>query len=463
MKQKYTKAKDKQIFIWENINKPGARIRNTAIGTLLQDISKGIDLTQAVKSFEDKVSGTNYKRTTALVTEGMKKQALKTIEELGIEDSLPRRYAKIEDISVNNVLFSDKSSTPLMKDSLSALMDSTVTKTSTKNFDKVDEITIDEFITNILPKSETIEVMFENKHTSNLMSIVAPKNKESKNILKWNNNFSWSYNGDITDSMKQRVKTAGGDVTGDLRFSIQWNEEKNDGSNDLDAHCQGATGHIYYSTRADGHGGKLDVDITNPSSQTPNSTAVENITWDSRNKMIDGEYKFYVRNYSGRNTNGFRAEIEFDNKTHSFSYDKSVTSNVPVAIVTLKNGQFTIKAQLDSSESTKEEWGIKTNNFQKVKTIMYSPNHWDDNNEGNKHFMFILDNCENESSTRGLYNEFLNNKLTEHRKVFEVLGSKLKCEYNENQLSGLGFSSTVRNDLIVKVTGTFNRTIKIKF
>lgn len=39
----------------------------------------------------------------------------------------------------------------------------------------------------------------------------------------------------------------------------------------------------------------------------------------------------------------------------------------------------------------------------------------------------------------------------------------MKAEYSDNQLSGLGFSSTVRNELVVKVKGNFDRLLKVKF
>ncbi|AKJ73725.1 hypothetical protein SP38_123 [Salmonella phage 38] len=44
-----------------------------------------------------------------------------------------------------------------------------------------------------------------------------------------------------------------------------------------------------------------------------------------------------------------------------------------------------------------------------------------------------------------------------------MLGSKMKVQPNENQLSGLGFSTTQRNHVFVKVSGAFNRTVKVIF
>jgi len=327
----------------------------------------------------------------------------------------------------------------------------------------VDEVTIDDFVENILPNIETMELLVENKYTPNLVSLIAPSIPEPHKIFQWDNPFSWSYSGNTTDSIKANVKSAGGVVDGVLRFSIQWNDKRNDKSNDLDAHCMEPNNpEIYYGNKRNAStGGNLDVDIMSPGSKT----AVENITWPDLSKMKDGKYKFRVKNYSGVNTDGFSAEIEFNGEIHSFSYEQSVRCKgfIEVADVTLKDGKFTIKPILPSSMSSKDVWGIETEKFQKVSTMMLSPNFWDDQKSGNKHYFFMLENCHNPDDARGIYNEFLRSDLTEHRKVFEMLGDKIKCKASEHQLSGLGFSSTKHDEVVCKVTGNFTRTLKIKF
>jgi hypothetical protein len=94
---------------------------------------------------------------------------------------------------------------------------------------------------------------------------------------------------------------------------------------------------------------------------------------------------------------------------------------------------------------------------------MLSPNYWDDFKVGNEHYFFMIDGCANEQVARGFYNEFLSEDLSAHRKVMEMVGSKMKTATSESQLSGLGFSSTQRGHLVCKVVGKFTRTIKVLF
>lgn len=460
---------EKELYAWEKSVSVGmviGRIRNHSIGTLLINVSEGMDLDTAVKKYEQIVAPTNYKRSKPIYTKAMLEKAQKQIVELGYMDSLSRRYATLDDITVNDILFSNKDSAKRISgaNDIFGELAKNVKDGNAKKFSKVEEVTIDNFINDILPTAKDVELYLENKHLSNLVSLIAPQNIDSKSMFKWGNNFSWAYSGNLTDSnMRDRVKAAGGNVTGDLRFSLQWNESGEDDC-DLDAHCKTPCTEIYYSHKVDRNTkGELDVDIIHPG----RNIAVENIAWVDRNTMKNGKYLFFVRQFSGSVKNGFRAEIEFDGQIYSFDYPHSMRSgeDVNVAEVTYEDGKFTIKELLPSNVSSKEVWNIKTNDFVPVSVICYSPNYWENvkNKTGHRHVFFMLKNCINDENPSGMFNEFLVQDLYEHRKVMEALSSKMRVEDSDDQLSGVGFATDKRAEVIVKVIGNVERVLKIKF
>jgi hypothetical protein len=260
------------------------------------------------------------------------------------------------------------------------------------------------------------------------------------------------------------VKAAGGNVSGVLRCSLSWSNY-----DDLDLHVKESRGtqreKIYFGNKSSNiTSGRLDVDMN--AGGRHSRSPVENVVWTQKEKLLGTNFVVEVNQFNQREMKdvGFDLEIEYDGQLHSFHYEKAVKGPVVVAEFSItKTGELVMGHSLPSTQSTKEMWDISTQSFQKVKMIMNSPNHWDGNKTGNRHLFFILDKCKMPGQARGFYNEFLKDELTEHRKVFEVLGGKLKVEESDNQLSGLGFSSTQRNSAYVKVSGSFNRVLKVVF
>lgn len=459
------------FFCWEMSLKAGpviSRMRNHSIGVLLQDLSKNMDLNEAVKRYEKIVAPTNYKRPKAIFTKKMVEQAQQTVVELGLANSLGRRHAVLDDITVPNVLFANRDAAKVMSgDPFAELADSVPTKP--QKFDRLEEVPADKFVEDILPTAEEVEVLLENPHGGNMVSLIAPKDSTARSLFKWDNGFCWAYAGNITDSMKDRVKALGGNVEGELRFSIQWNDER-DSNDDLDAHCQEPRGaHIYFSNKGRRHpsSGMLDVDIIEPHRQVPNGPSVENITWINRRKMPKGVYRLFVRNYSARGAkSGFTAEVEFDGQVYSFTHSQPLKNkeDVDVAEVTFDGENFVLKEKLSSQMSSRDVWSLTTNNFHPVSVVMYSPNYWDGQTAiGHRHYFFMLKGCANPECPNGFFNEFLPEELLKHKRVFEALGSKMRVEDTDKQLSGVGFSSTKRASVVVKIKGSFERLIRVVF
>jgi hypothetical protein len=469
LKEKFLKlnsSSKRQNFVWEeSVKNPKSvtRIRNSSIGTLLVALSDGEDLEIAVKAFETIVAPANYKRPTSLITKKMLDQAQAKIIDLGLLSALERRYANVTDITANNILFADRDTkTKLSGNVFEELSEGLLAPT--RSFDKVEEIHIDNFIANVLPKAKKIEVILDNKHIANLVSLISPVDPTAGKLFKWDNNFSWTYNGEVTDSIKERVKKAGGEIEADLCCRLSWSNY-----DDLDLHMKEPNGYeIYYGnkTNISPCGGRLDVDMNAGHGQS--REPVENIFYRQRSSMREGTYELFVNNYCRRETVdvGFEVEIDFMGNIYTFSYPNAVRDKQSITVATFKysraNGVEFINT-LPVSTRSREAWGIKTGVPTKVNLMMLSPNYWDSKVTGNKHFFFMLEGCANPGSCRGFFNEFLKDDLTVHRKVFEVVSSKMKTQPNIFQLSGVGFSSTIRNSLNCVVTGNYSRPFKIVF
>jgi len=471
-KQKESVSYEVDEWYWDityNMDERTAKFRNTLIGTLCSELTEGEELNKACLNWNKRVDPANYHKASAPITQKQIEEAKKFVQENGYEESFNRRLAVLDDIKASEIKHMNIGSGELKNVSIfDNVKKSTSTQHKRSQFDSVEEVGIEKFLKDILPSCTSIEAFMENRMEGNLVTMTTSVLETSKPIFKWDNNYSWTFNGNLAgkSQIKEAVKTKGGKVDGVLRFSIMWAENDPSDNSDLDAWCKlpnggsiGFNSKIEYQTK-----GSLDVDIQMPSSYN-NKGIVENITFPTLSLMPDGVYTFWVNNFNGRGSKGFKAEIEFNGDILEFEYNHPLTShqNIGIAEILLRDGQFSVVKSMKLTSSSKNLWNLDTNNFHKVNLICNSPNHWGDNKVGNLHYMFMIEGCKTDNKIRGFHNENLITELLDHRKVMEVLGASSMIDPTNKQLSGLGFNSTVKDELIVRCSGNFKRIIKIKF
>lgn len=448
----------KDNYCWSKLSEAitVSRIRNTAIGTFLIDLSSDLDLDAALRKYESVMAPTNYQRPKAVFTAKMVAEAEKKLAELGLQDSLARRFATPDDLSVNNVLFMNRGGTKSTATIFDQLKEDI--PVDPKKLARVEEISMNDFVEKVLPTAKSISLLLENQHERNLVSLIAPVVQGAPSLFKWDNPFSWSYSSNTADSIRERVVKAGGKIDCQLRISLSW-----DTSSDLDLHVVENLGdHIHYAHRKSSFSGAfLDVDA-NAGSVV--SYPVENIAY-PHGSNLSGKLDVYVHNFYQRiPTKQFTVEVEYKGEVYTFEHDRLMKEREKVDITTIsfsKTGDIQFTTQGNNRPNTKQLWNLTTNKFHKVNMVTWSPNYW--NAEvGNKHLFFFLEGAHNPGPTRGVFNEFIKPDLTQyHKNVFEALGSKMQVQDAEVQLSGLGFSTTSEGTFLVEVESTFKRTLKV--
>ena len=467
-------SNQKDNWSWVTSSKlPFAKFRNELIGVLCSDLSDGMEINKACQAWNKRVDPANYMKAVAPFTQRQKDAAAECVKVNGYTESFNRRLATMSDIKVSEIKHANAGDGKIEELSLfDGLKPSKSTRHKKNEFDGVEEVSIEKFMKDILPGCTSVEAYLDNNHVNHMVTMTTASTDDSKPMFKWDNNYSWTFNGNLAgkSQIKEAVKSRGGAVEGivNIRMAFPTTES------DYDLHVKEPNGNnIGYECvrRVQPSSGVLDLDAQGVDGHQSPDNRVENINYTDINKMSDGDYLVYVHDYnSNRFPGDCLLEIEIDGDVTSLVIESHSTNvnTVNVCIITKSGSNFTVtpsKGVKESGSSTRsrEIYGLDTKQFHKVNLMCLSPNHWGENKVGSKHYLFMLDKCKAESDLRGYHIENFNAELAGHRKVLEPLASTIMISPEGDQLSGLGFNATVRDELIVKLSGSHKRTVKIKF
>jgi hypothetical protein len=471
IKRKYDELQtetEKDIFMWSLSKHNGVGVvetvhgvKNGAIGTLLEDFSNSVEVSVALDKFENVMR--HYQRTTSLPTNTVVERAKIRIDELGLTSTLKRRVANVYDIPVPVVNYK-RIVEPNFNNTEENVFDNIPTKSKQKHFrpgEKTPEMSLEEFIKNVIPRTKSIQLLMEQRLSRNLVALTAPLDNNAGKLFYWENRIGWSYRHGSADggAIKERVKNSGGNVDAPLRISLLF-----EGRSDLDLglyepEIDEECYRIYYGNvrRFSPLGGQLDLDANGVDG--PKEFPCENIFYRNLSELKPGHYKCYVNNYNKRDElTTFKFQVQINNEVKDYVHENKLKDCEAVNIgyfdvVDSTNIKFVSNFPEETSSNSGSVWGIKLNEFVDVNMILPSPNHWKGEavNKGNKHMFFILEGCRPTEPVNGFFNEFVINELRDFRKVLEHIGGNAAEETSHTPMCGIGFSETLNDHFFVKV------------
>lgn len=451
------KAQDNLVWLAVATAPAGfCHVRSSMIGTLLDDIASGLDFGAVSRRFAEKMNPAQYQRSQVAPTVGNVQQAERIVEKLGLQNSLQRRYMTIDEIPA--FVWRPQLVKAASPNGVFAGI-ATKQKPTVPTAMELPVITMtwDKFQRTVLPTATKIEVKVEN--AARFAALVTASHPEAPSILQWGNTASWYYHGGIDAEMKRRVESAGGQyVDNEIRASLMWNNYT-----DLDLHCEGPSGHIFYGNKMDRNGGWLDVDANGGYATT--IEPVENIRWGT---APTGNYRFYIHNYYERavRQNWYKAEIEIAGKVFGFEGVIGGT-NSQVNLASFHYQKGIAPPIVANSVASGTAWSLELNQFYSVTGIVKSPNLWGDNpaQHVGDHTFFLIEGCKDteQGKGRGFFNEMLKPELREIRKTLEAYTANTPVADSESASAcGLGFSKDGEWGVTLRVTsGAVTATYKL--
>jgi hypothetical protein len=451
-----------------------AHVRNTVVGTLLEDVAAGLDFNAVKTRFEAKMNPESYQRPTAPLSRHQVAVAEDLVAKLGLAPALPRRYVKIDEVRTylawapRDVRPAPRQASgsvfahlPVEEKAQAAALSPMSLPAQTMTWAK--------FHRDVLCSAARIEA--KTGDGTRFAAITTAVNPEAPPLLAWDqpearNPFAWYYRGGgIDGEFKRRVEAADGQFENvDIRATLIWHDRS-----DLDLHCEGPEGRISYVNKRVGHGW-LDVDM-NVNGET--LTPVENIRW-PRGRAPAGEYVVSVVNFTPRvKSSPFQVQVQVGGDTRVYAGNLAGMAGERQAIVRFRYGfpgSVVFHSELSSASPAvgADAWNVPSNAWVDVVGILPSPNLWGDApvKRYGEHLFFLLKNCQDgsKSTGRGLFIEALRSELREVRRTLESYYESAQIEggAGEGNACGIGMVAGGAWNLELRVTDTSGGVLTYK-
>lgn len=180
--QKNGRTRDNMLWQAVAIAPPGyCHIKNTVVGSLLDDLVSGTSYDEAARRFAAKMHPLQYQRPEAAPSAGNIKKAEEIVEKLGIAKSLVRRFARFDEISC---IWKPKENVPENQSGgvFSHLIPKGKTPIPDVNMSPI-AITWRKFSEEVLPIAKSIDALVPS--VGNFTAILTAEHHDAPPILQW--------------------------------------------------------------------------------------------------------------------------------------------------------------------------------------------------------------------------------------------------------------------------------------
>lgn len=356
-----------------------------------------------------------------------------------------------------------------------------------------EEISIDDFIKNVIPNAVSMRLNVQGLKEAQLCSLTGPGSPEPKQIFSHGNNYSLAFKGGTADYVSANVTAKGGDISTYFRVSLGWGKNGINLATDYDLHVwigypftddsrvAMKESDVYFRNPSLIRGfDVLDIDANRAGSKDE-GIPVENMRFREQElELLKGKTLTFGVHAWMKSTNlpdpydvlvaiggkKFMVNCPSGNKHKDARLICSVRVNEDGTVTEPEWINEDLKVVDPEQAMSSGSWGLPASSFTPVSMLLKSPTHWDnEQGKGNLIWMFALPVCKATDELTSIFNEQLHPDLYPLRRGIQLLAETHKVPVADAQVSGIGFSSTLRELAVVEVVDQANvkRTYKVRF